>query len=465
MNRLSIFLFFSAILCVFLLTSNVQASDQVASSCSASDIQSAVDTCMNGGGGTVTIPACDYSNSCNNGSCWTGSEHVEVDGDSPDVRIVGQGIHATKIRFENSRAFFLRGKAIRELGQFTLDGNNGDGRSFFVAHGIENAIIHDVVTQKLYGSTGVLCGTKNVVIHGCTFWDTTGLGSSYHFYLYGDETFTDDWTSNWGSNNYQVFFEDNVFHDGVHHPISQFTSATAVVRHNTFNWADTSSNCTGNIDAHEPGYGDCPGDSGTYNWDSWDTYVDGTTETELTHGGQAYEIYNNTWNWTGTGKFAYTARIRSGATIYTGNTLNSSGYPSNYIDDACRFVCDNKSNGPRCSAEYGYPLDITWHQGPKSNRTVCAHPTDGCCEKPFGSYVWGNILNGANNEVTVEEPCGNGSLVEGVDYFHRAPNEQADGFTWTPYEYPHPLRSGTPPTDQTPPSRPTGLEIDRIEYY
>lgn len=50
------------------------------------------------------------------------------------------------------------------------------------------------------------------------------------------------------------------------------------------------------------------------------------------------------------------------------------------------------------------------------------------------SYIWGNSDNWQINANSIYN--------ENVNYFLRPPNMTDDGFTWTPYQYPHPLTQG-----------------------
>ena len=71
---------------VFILFSHcVYAADQNAESCSAADIQAAIDTCVSTGGGTVTIPACNAFNT------WGAGDIVFKDVGTTELRVVGQG--------------------------------------------------------------------------------------------------------------------------------------------------------------------------------------------------------------------------------------------------------------------------------------------------------------------------------------------------------------------------------------
>jgi hypothetical protein len=252
------------------------------SSCSIADIEAAI-TKLGSAGGTVRLPACDFSKSCEKGSCWTGT--LEIDRDTPEIRILGQGINSTRIRF-NGAAVFSRGKALRELGGIFFDGNGGQGELFFACHACENLLIHDIVTNDLYGSTGELCGSKSVVIYNCTFGRIL-YGGRDHWYIFGDNNYDADWRQGFGSADYNVFFEDNIFHES-HHPVSIFTAGKAVIRHNVFDYSINTDDYDNVIDAHSASYGDCDGDWEPYNWDPWDTYIDGTKPEERSRGGRAY---------------------------------------------------------------------------------------------------------------------------------------------------------------------------------
>ena len=61
---------------------------------------------------------------------------------------------------------------------------------------------------------------------------------------------------------------------------------------------------------------------------------------------------------------------------------------------------------------------------------------DGTPLRPMNDlWIWGNTFE------NVATPFHNadGYYVENVNYFLRAPNQAQDGFTYTPYIYPHPL--------------------------
>lgn len=408
---------------IFTLTSESSAAEVTAASCSASDIQSAIDTCISTGGGTVTVPACDAFNT------WGAGDRVYKDVGSTELRVVGQGTDKTKIGYTSgnqtkSPMFRFVGSGFKELGNMYLMGDGYSSSSGRIAIGIAGAVnsrIHHIITKNFAGPTGTICGTSNLLIDHCIFHKVL-YGGTYGWYAYGNNSYPQDWTSNFGTNNYNIFFEDNTFYE-CHHPVSLFTAATVVIRYNTFSFSHTDSLYTNVLDCHSCCYGDCPSaveNTGAYNYDY-----------SIDRGGRAYEIYNNTMNWTGSGTMAYFARVRSGSVLFSGNTVTATN-PSSSIGQAIQLVCEGNNNGPACTAENGYPVDYTY-----SNR--CDGSTDGCCDKVETSYIWNNTLTRVNDELTTYEPCGSGSVAEDKDYYLRAPNQSDDGFTWTPYVYPHPL--------------------------
>ncbi len=58
-------------------------------------------------------------------------------------------------------------------------------------------------------------------------------------------------------------------------------------------------------------------------------------------------------------------------------------------------------------------------------------------EKVDGWWVWGNTLVNTNTLVSIGSS--NYPIRENIEYFLRSPNQDQDGFTYTPYQYPFPL--------------------------
>lgn len=97
--------------------------------------------------------------------------------------------------------------------------------------------------------------------------------------------------------------------------------------------------------------------------------------------------------------------------------------------------------------ETGYSAELTWLRGGggvvfnntfsmSSGRAIGLFREE-CPQEPdevlHNVWIWNNTVSGGsllNNA---------GNFEEGVDYFLRAPNQEQDGFTYTPYPYPHQL--------------------------
>jgi len=433
---------YAAVISVLVCGRGGQAADQAASSCSASDIQSAVDACIASDGGTVTIPSCDAFDT------WGAGDRVTKVVGNVELRVIGQGTNSTKIGYAPSNQtvnamFRFVGAGFKELGNMSLRGDGysaGSGRGALAIAGAANARIHHIVTENFAGPTAIYCATSNMLVDHCVFRKVLYDGT-YQWYAYGNNTYPTDWRPYFGSANYDVFFEDNVFNE-CHHPVSLFTAAKVVIRYNNFVFSETSGGYTDVIDAHSCCYGDCPSSvegSGEYNYDF-----------ALDRGGRAYEIYCNNMSWEGSGSFSYFARIRSGSVIFASNTVTAVD-PDAKVKQAIQLVCEQNSNGPRCTEENGYPADYTY-----SNN--CNGTTDGCCDRVETSYVWDNTLTRVDDEYTLYEGCGAGCLQEERDFFLRPPDLPSDGFAWIPYTYPHPLASGLTPAPP-PPTRPHGLRV------
>lgn len=65
-------------------------------------------------------------------------------------------------------------------------------------------------------------------------------------------------------------------------------------------------------------------------------------------------------------------------------------------------------------------------------RETCPQQPD---EVLHNVWIWNNTVSGG-------ELLNPSNFIENADYFLRAPNQQQDGFTYTPYPYPHPLTFG-----------------------
>ena len=420
---------------VFCTGSWAGASHQTAASCSAPDIQAAINLCLSTGGGTVTLPACDFSNS------WTSGQTISADAGSTELRIVGQGIANTRIGYADSQGNGLMweftGIGFKEFAHIYLEGNPSIGATAvevaFVVRGARDCRIHHIQTKNFRGPTAMICSSRNLVIDHCNFGDVL-YDTTYQFYVYDTANipWADDWPANFGTANYNIFFEDNII-GGAHHPVSLFERAKVVFRYNTVtipvSTYGPAGGYQGNLDSHSPGFGSCDSDGIP-------------DEASYQHGGQAYEIYNNSFVRTDVSapnSDGYGVRLRSGAAIVANNTFENVYYP-------VALVLENNNLGGNCTSAMGFPQDHDFGPG----KAACTE-NDGCCDKIEHVYVWGNAQTNYGLAIQIEDDAG--GLAQDRDYFLRAPSNAQDGFSWVPYRYPHPLVSNVgapaPPTQVT----------------
>jgi len=394
-RKINIILF--AFLLLTAMTVSALALDVTANSCSEADVQSAVDKVISGGGGTVYIPA---------GNCtWTNGVVLNT-GPDVDVRIIGAGQGQTVIT-----DFYLKvptsGSNLVELAYMSIDGasrtRNITSEPLRPASGPGKELNWHHLTISGRGPIVLLEGWYGVVHHS-VFKCRSG---EYGFYVHGFGNY-DKTRPPMGTRN-ALFFEDNVF-DGCYHSISGFCNSKIVFRKNTIRNASL---C---VDVHGPSYDYCK-------------YADpvGTP-----HGGRLFEHYNNVYESTN----VCGALIRSGSGISTGNVYE---FKNGWIYFGLMIDGGAGSGGcGDCSHVLDYPC------------------TNGVCEGPQDFWVWGETGCGSNCFGTYYDTC-SGCIREGVEYFLRAPTVKDDGFTWTPFQYPHPLVTGGS-TGKTP-SPPQNLKI------
>jgi hypothetical protein len=423
-NPIGLKLILASLLTLFIITatSKSMADDVTASSCSASDIQSAINFCASGGGGIVTIPECDFEKSCEKGSCWSASDDISYTG-SAKLIVRGQGENQTRISYLNDQQrtggsmFSFTGTGFKEFGYIYLEGNDNNS-TYRISSALEirnaaNARVHHVTTKYFY-SRNKICSTSDLLIDHCTFNQVLDA-NQYHFSVYdtADVPWSDDFPADFGTLNFNVFFEDNTL-IGSHHPVSLFERAKVVFRYNTVIIGDVpyTGDNQGNLDVHSPHYGSCPGD-GIPDASSYE------------HGGMAFEIYNNTFQRIDSAiDRGYAIRIRSGAAIITENTFTD-------FRHAISLVLEGHNIGANCNAANNYPQD---HDFPPGIDT-CSFGTQGCCDKVEFIYIWDNSYVSNYNNLLIE---GNG-IEENDEYYLRAPNINEDGLSWVPYTYPHPM--------------------------
>ena len=144
-------------------------------------------------------------------------------------------------------------------------------------------------------------------------------------------------------------------------------------------------------------------------------------------GTRAMEIYNNVLE--GSSARGQAIAIRGGGAVVFNNIIRD-------VRFGITMLLESKLSGPY--PILGQPTEI-WMWNNTFTGLESGHEN--------GAFVtnWGNPLNE------------NDYIKENRDFFLRAPSKSQDGFTYTPYKYPHPLRSGDPIGDTIPPAKPTKL--------
>jgi hypothetical protein len=398
---LIIFLFIAIMLgCVLVPGTYVNALDIEANSCSASDIQAAIDKVIRGSGGTVSIPACQADNT------WGPGNHIRVTTDIT-FRIKGSGMDSTVIGYQDSASpgkggagMFFRGTGLVEISDFTFRGHKtGSGIPIGIlvySPDTQKLRIHHLRLHQFENTALSICqNTKSpMVVDHCEFGDQ-------HKGMYGIRVTGSNKQSDYvipasfGLNNPNaLFIEDNYFND-TYHPVAAFGASNIVFRHNKVR------NVTSWIDGHGPCYGlGC-----------------GVGSIKPRSGTYIYEIYDNDID---TGGYPTCMGLRGGTGIITDNILKG-----------CR-IYGIRLRFQKCSIG----ADCSFKKGcPHSNSD-----TTKCYQSPYQYWIWNNDFYGAN--LIEQSDQGTGCIRENSEYYLRAPKPGDQVEAFTKYPYPHPFVSG-----------------------
>lgn len=369
--------------------------DVSADSCSATDIQAAIDGCITRGGGTVCIPPCQADDT------WGSNDKIDITTDVT-FRLKGAGMDSTVIGYQDGAntdaGMYFGGTGLVELSDFTFRGSDTVGIPTGIkiySMNTDNLRIHHIRIQKFKITGLYICDNPDspMVIDHCE------IGDQYETYMYGIRVHGTNQQSDFvipasfGVNNPNaLFIEDNAF-DGCYHSVSAFAASNVVFRHNTV------TNPTSYIDGHGPCfdvgcYRDADPDSGTY----------------------IYEIYDNTID---SGTYPWCINIRGGTGIVTDNSFIN-------CNTGFRLETETCSAGIDCSISQGCP-----HSNTDTNK---------CYQAPNQWWIWGNTnTNFAYNDK------GTGCIREDYEYYLRAPQTGDPVESYTKYPYPHPLVGGQSP--------------------
>ena len=427
---------------IFGLEKSSEAADVTAASCSAADIQTAINNCVSTGGGTVHIPSCNQT--------WASTDRVCV-ASNAELHLKGAGVDSTVITrsagpcsySNNCPAGFsndvpdmmsVRGTGIKEISDFTLDMGSvaceGAIRwyqctSSACTSGVSNARLHHMKFRNTpnNSSRGAIYICQN--FNTTTLIDHIQIGPNTYSTAYGLTIAGGVPESSFevppavGTNN-GLFVEDSIF-KGNYHPIASFMAARLTARHNIFN---------GNTAGLE-GHG-TPQDIGC-----------GYGAPSQYNGSYRYEIYDNQW----INRGGVDAMLpRSGFWIITGNTMDSaSGYINEIAVDE-GSVTKGGGGGARTQCQntsYGCP----W--------TATGYTTSDSCYQTPRIYFWNNNYTASPWLTDTRGWC----TRVGTEILQRAPQVGDPYITsWSRYTYPHPLQgAGTP--DTTPPAAPTGVSV------
>jgi hypothetical protein len=397
-------------LCNTIYISNANAATINATSCSQTDVQSAINSASDGD--TVNIPS---------GSCtWTTPVNI-VD---KDITIVGAGQGTTNITYNgpdayNSAAFHVDNDAGTPKDDFEIShltiihgsslGNIASGTNMIMVWdaGPDWRIHHVTITSAYSGSMvgiGRNQGSNSGLVDNCIFNATNSSGHTKAFQINAKDRDTEtaggspsvsNGSTSWGAastfgTKENLYIEDCTFNwTAVYTGADMDEGARVVWRYNTFTG-------TG-IGSH--------GDDG------------GNTDRGVRH----YEIYNNTFDSNGVGHYVCIG-LRGGTGVIYNNTF-SGNYGTglimyHYCADACTGPCSGGWTKP-CS----YPCSGQIGQGPDNT-------TD-----PL--YFWNNTWNDGLG-LTVQS-CASSIIQSGRDYY----NESGAKPGYTAYTYPHPLRNTT----------------------
>lgn len=392
------------------LTFGAQAAVINATSCSQIDVQAAINSAIDGD--VVVVPS---------GNCtWTNTVSIL----NKAITIKGAGIDQTVITdstpsgWEQNALLInnLSGKSITVTG-FTFKGGTGSEGILQIKGGTKKFRIDHIKFDNPSTRCIQIFGYTYGVIDNCT-WNvgqSSGI-QGVSVIADGDDAWNRDLTL--GTEN-AVYVENCTFNysnlnDGA---LDAYGGARYVFRYNTV---------VGTSVGHHGR------DSGGY---------------RSTH---SFEIYNNTFNNTGTAVFT-SMNFRGGTGVVFGNTItgnyNNFMYVHNYRSCgsyAPAGICDGSSvyDGNESGKE-GYPCQD--QIGRTTGQTL----------SPL--YEWNNTYKGGNGDIVVSNDCTRMTtlhIIQNRDFYNDTPKPG-----YIPYTYPHPLTLSSNPSETVPPAPPKNLRV------
>ncbi len=383
------------VLFLILTIKSAYSENIYAQSLSRADIQSAVNSALQGD--TIVLPA-------GTNNSFSGVVIISTD----NIEILGAGSNSTHIGWTSGAnrqdpVFWVMNTTGFELGGVHLFGtNNQSQREWLVKmHYSTNFRIHHCHFERS-GAAGIDCRgyPMNGCIDNCTFEDGYYPGHGYGVYV-GHSTQA-EWESGMpGDSSWDadvalgtidgIYIEDCTF-ETFRHMVATGAGARVVIRYSTFTSNNTAS---------------------THAEDMFDTHG----WSPVYHGNRKYEIYENTIDCTY--DHGYVSIRDSGDGVMFNNTITNLGYPDHYAFILNLPCCNHDT----CNTANGW------------NGTYPEH------DQTQLYYVWGNTLDGhAHNTVTVSGSCSNEQaapiFLQNRDWFEYEPPPEI----YTPFQYPHPFR-------------------------
>lgn len=444
------------------------AQTVAANSCSNTDVQSAITSAPRGA--TVTVPA----GSCTWASALTLTKGVNLIGAGVGSTVITNGVgDGTMLKISPDSTAIANDEIIKVSG-FTFDGN-GSGYGLIGIYGAPNTgtkpFKNLIITGNTIGNTGSTSGQGNTCIYNFSgqtrgvIYSNTFDKCDIVFRPMGSDT-TTEW-SNTIYNNFSYGSADNLYiennsilyssaytsSDNYGGWIESGQGGRVVVRFNTWNMANITNQAElWDIHGFQNFFGSTNGQTGTMIVEYYGNTVVNEPSSNyrwIDHRGSWGMFFNNTYSG-GSNPDIEVNQYDGGCTSQIVPT------PSNYnpiVNNTYFF--NNTVNGTLTAAVSGSvnSCGVTenvnwWNENSSFNGTVgvgygllSARPAT--CT--LGVGYWATDQGSWNNS-------GSGG---GQGVFYKCTNTNTWALYYTPYTYPHPLRSGSQTSG--PPSPPTNL--------
>ena len=368
---------------------NADAIEITAASCSAVDIQSAANAVKKAGGGTVYIPPGNA----------THSAPIKI----PDgISLIGAGQDRTIIANADIRV------STRFYGKldkgFRISGMTLENNSRLQIDSCHDFRIDHITITTSGGTCFSISRSHSGLIDNCVLMQN---GPFYGITISrpGDR-YPEDWVTDIGDiagKETAIFIEDCEFKGGtaggMNHGVVGHGNAHYVVRNCNFH------NMQGawRVDSHGPGYGPpC--------------------------GTRLIEVYNNTFDYSPNHTWIAIA-VRGGSALIFDNQINNH---DNGIMLTLESKAQNYAEAFRVSQTYIWDNTFTNLKKEKESAPPCDWENG---TSPHGCEVMIFDVNETGSLVSKDE------IKENQHYFLRKPTQASDGFSYTPYEYPHPFKN------------------------